>query len=681
MGKYIDYVNIKQGSDSVKRFSNGNTLPLVQVPFGFNAFAPQTDSGSDPWYYHPKSRSFEGIRMTHQPSPWIGEHGAFVMLPQLEKPYAEPDKRWSGIDFSGTELKPHYMRYSLFRSRSTIELTPSCYGAAVRLSFASDLPRYISMLSAKCECGFRLVKEKNMLFGYSTRNDLPSGTADDFKTYFVIKFDDGAVDFENTVVEQGSVYENGAEISGENAGIHIALRPHKTSFTLAASYISEEQALANLNRENITDFDTQKAECEKLWESYLERVKIKTNDEKMMKTFYSCLYRAFLYPHKAYEPDVNGNPVHYAPGHSEPVSGYRYTDNGFWDTYRTVYPFFALAAKDEYKEMLAAYVQDYKDAGWLPCWTALDAKNCMPSTLIDAVFADAAVKGFMDGELLEKAFEGMEKHANNASEYAFYGREGCGEYLKYGYVPRDMYKESVNLTLDAAYGDYCLSVIAEILGKEDKQKKYAERAKNYRNIFDRESGFMRGRDTNGGMADNFDPASWGEEYTEASAWQTTFAVQHDIEGLSELYRGKKGLELKLDEFFLTAPIFRVGGYKQEIHEMTEMCAGHWGLCAISNQPSFHIPYIYAAIGARDKADYWVERLAKEAFSFEDDGFPGDEDNGTMAIWYLFAVLGLYPLCPGKPEYVKTKMLADEAEIMGKRWDNTKFGTFIPYNEI
>ena len=341
-----------------------------------------------------------------------------------------------------------------------------------------------------------------------------------------------------------------------------------------------------------------KEENASLWNSYLSKIEVE-GDEAEMKTFYSCMYRAFLFPHKAYEPDAEGKPVHFAPCDGTVKAGYRYTDNGFWDTYRTVYPFFSIVAPRECAEMLEGFIQDYKDGGWLPCWTAGDAKNCMPSTAMDIVIADAAAKGILSGELLENAFAGMERNANEKSPKLAYGREGVAEYLELNYVPYDKCKESVNLTLDAAYCDYCLAVVADILGYEDKKEKYLARAKNYKNIFDAKTGFMRAKDTLGNFNPDFDPIKWGGDYTEAAAWQTTFAVQHDIEGLAELYGGKEGLLKKLDEFFAAPVDYRVGGYGFEIHEMTEMAACDWGQCAIF-QPA-QLPYsFYVRLPGRER---------------------------------------------------------------------------------
>ena len=678
---YLKYVNVKQGTKSTSRFSNGNTLPLIQRPFGFAAFAPQTDSNRGAWFYHPDDCSFEGIRLTHQPSPWIGDYGSIVIQPQSEQPYMDKNRRWSGFDKEKTILMPHYMKYYLNRPRATIELTPTTYGACIRIEFESDFDNYISVLPVNGVYGFEFDIKADRLYCYTDCVEMKGYDSDKYKEYFIIQFEEGAIRSDKILTEDKNGMKKQLSIEGRDTAIHIAANRKKIVFNVSSSHISYEQALINLkNDSNYTDFNSLKKENERIWNSCISRIKI-NEDEDILKTFYSCMYRVFLFPHKAYELNESGEPIHYAPCDGSVKKGFRYTDNGFWDTYRTIYPLFAIIAKEEYKEMLAGFIQDYQDGGWLPCWTSLDAKNCMPSALIDAVIADAAAKGILSGELLEKAFAGMEKNANEVSPVPAYGRAGCEDYEKLGYVPCDKHRESINLTLDAAYCDYCLSTVADILGYKKKAQKYLARSKNYKNVFDKKSGFMRGRKANGDFRTDFDSTSWGGDYTEAAAWQTTFAVQHDFDGLSKLYGGRKQFLKKLDEFFAAPPVYRVGGYGSEIHEMTEFAAGKWGQCAICNQPSFHIPFIYAYFNETEKTEYWVQRIRNEAFSYSDDGFPGDEDNGTMSAWYIFATIGIYPLCPGKAEYVNFSRKEKELIILDKKIDFCKLGNIVLYGKI
>lgn len=679
--RYLDYVNTKQGSKSVHRYSNGNTLPLVQLPFGMAAFAPQTNDDAR-WYYHPDNRSLEGIRLTHQPSPWIADYGAMVFSLQNKLMGGfDGGKRWSGYRPEEAALTPYYLKTRFLRSRADFELAPSERGANIRVTFDEDGGNYFSVTPVKGMCSYRFDGKTNTL--YASTDMHMSGEAVKFKNYIVLRFPEGSVDAEKTLVSSGNKFRNGTKCRGKKAGIHLALTNKVTDIRLATSYISFEQALLNLETElSGRSLEDTKTFAENTWEEYLSRVKIETKDEKLFKTFYSCMYRAFLYPHKCYEYNKNGKPVHYCPHDGSTRDGVRYTDNGFWDTYRTVYPFFALVAKDELREMLVAFITEYKESGWLPRWLSIGECGCMPSTLVDAVICDGAVKGFIDNGTLELALEGMIKHSVKNSGHKDFGRNGAESYCKLGYVPYEEEKETVNLTLDAAYGDWCIAEIAKILGKSDIEKEYRKRALNYKNLFDPETGFMRAKNRKGEFRPDFTPIGWGRDYTEGSAWQNSFAVPHDIEGLAELYGGKDKLIAKIDELFATPPYYEIVGYGCEIHEITEMAAVDFGQCGMNNQPSFHIPYIYSALGDVEKTTYWVKKICDELFSYEDDGFPGDEDNGTTAIWYIFSVLGLYPFCPGRPEYVKGIKQVDKAFIGDKELDVNKFeGNKIQYKDL
>lgn len=679
---YLNYVNVKQGTDSIRRFSNGNTLPLTQFPFGMAGFAPQTNNSVETWYYHPKDRCIEGIRLTHQPSPWMGEYGAINLLPQIGAPKLHPEQRWTSYRPEEAILEPNYMKIKLLRSRSVFELTPTERGGAIRVSFEGpDEDRFLSVLPVGGECSYHFDAQNHRLEGYTTlhRGD----DAKNFHTYFVIQFSAGDYNVEKTMVTNHEGEHNfGCDVTGENTGIHIALNSNKVEAQLAISYISVKQAIQNMQHEfKTTEFEKLKQQGQDIWESYLGRIEVETDTLDQMKTFYSCLYRMFLFPRKCYEIDGSGKNIHYAPKVGSVRDGLRYTDTGFWDTYRTNFPLLSIIGKEEYSQMLEGFVQDYVDGGWLPRWSSIGEAGCMPSTLIDAVIADAAVKNIVPRALLETALKGMLHHANNESEDKRYGRNGAKAYLKYGYVPNNIEDQSVNLTLDAAYGDFCIAEVAKVLGYTDIEQEYRPRGMNYRNLFDQETGFMRGRNEEGNMAPDFNPLRWGGEYTEGCAWQSSFAVPHDVEGLADLYGGSEKFIKKLDELFTTPPDFYIGGYGGEIHEMSEMAAVDFGQCAISNQPSFHLPYLYAAFQQPEKTNYWVEKICTELISWKDDGFPGDEDNGSMSAWYIFSCLGLYPLCPGKTKYIKSKMLVKKAKINGKEWDNSKFGQWIDHKDI
>ena len=678
--QYLPLVNTKQGSDSVHSFSNGNTLPLTQLPFAMAAFAPQTRS-EDSWFYSPRMRVLEGVRITHQPSPWIADYGTVIFMPQKRRPRYGAECRRSGYRPENAALQPHYMKLEFLKPRAVFELTPTERGAFVELRFDSPEENWLSVLPLKDAFCAEYKPEKNTL--YVTVENCGGENTEGFRMYTVVRFGEGEIDAAGTLVGNDRACCNSCAIRGEGVGMHLKLSGGALHAVLATSYIGFGQAEENLRQETAgRTFAEQKRAGEALWESYLSRVEIEATDERQLRTFYSCLYRAFLYPHKAYERGADGAPVHYSPCDGKTRPGVRYTDNGFWDTYRTCYPFYAIVAREEYREMARGFVNDYLECGWLPRWPSIGERGCMPSTLIDAVLCDAAVKGLMDRRTMEEALAGMLKHANVVAPNDDYGRSGVDRYVDVGYVPIEAHRESVNLTADAAYGDWCIARIAELLGQNALAAEYDVRAKNYAKLFDPETGFMRPRFENGAFRPGFSPIAWGRDYTEGSAWQNSFAVPHDMEGLAALYGGKEKLLEKIDELFATPPVYEIAGYDAEIHEITEMAAADYGQCAISNQPSFHIPYIYAELGEVEKTAYWVERICGEAFSDADDGFPGDEDNGSMALWYVFSCIGIYPFCPGKNEYVRGKKLVRSVKLLGREFDADRYTeAHIPYAEV
>lgn len=663
--KKMELVCVKQGTASTRRFSNGNTLPLTQLPFGMASFAPQTASNRGNWFYHPDDRCLEGIRLTHQPSPWIGDYGGLILMPQSGVPETEPARRWSGSRPEEQVLRPDYLRAGFLRSGAVFELTPVQRGAAFRVRFPEDGRRaYLSVLPVGGDFVCAWDPDRRVLRGSTSH--CPPGRAEGFRMYFVLEV-------------SGEVLP-GESLSG-TGGYHLALAGRELEGRLAISYISPEQAAENLRQELAgRSFDALREQAADRWEEVLSRVEVETGTQEELRTFYSCMYRLFLYPHKCYERTADGEALHFCPRDSSVRKGVRYTDNGFWDTFRTSFPLLTILAPKELPEILEGFLQDYRDGSPLPWWSSMGEAGCMPSSLIDAVIADAAVKGLLPRESLETAFQGMLYHANTAFPERRFGRNGVREYLQYGYVPCDKEPQSVNLTLDAAYGDFCIAQVAHVLGRPEEAE-YRRRAGNYRLLFDPETGFMRARDTGGGFRPGFSPLRWGGEYTEGGAWQSSFFVPHDLEGLAALHGGREALLRKLRQMFDTPPVYEVGEYGTEIHEMTEMAAVDFGQCAISNQPSFHVPYLFAALGSQGETDFWVEKICRELFSSADDGFPGDEDNGSMAAWYLFSCLGLYPLCPGTPVYIKGKKLVRSARIHGVEWDPAGFDRWIPHDAL
>ena len=635
--QYLKYVNTKMGTSSEMKFSRGNTLPLCQMPFGMCAFAPQNPlkAENSEWFFHPDNDQIEGVRLTHQPSPWIGDYGTLLFAPTIEG-------KSSSYNKDSAVFAPDYINVYFEDAKCNLEIAPTERGGAIRVELEGE-NGYFSLRGALGKTTFELDKKRKLIFGANDYHQ--KDEAKDFKMFFAVSLD--SVDFDGSIIEENE--------------LKIKINSKKAEGRVGISYISYEMARMSLNREiGEKSFDLVREKARSEWERRLASIEIESDNEKQLKIFYSCMYRAFLFPHKAYEIDENGEFVHYSPATGGCHKGKRYTDNGFWDTYRTSFPFFALVAQEEYCEMLEGFASDYEEGGYLPRWSAMGEVGCMPSTLIDGVIAEAVVRGIGDKELHKRLLRGMIHHSNVLSANPKYGRNYIDKHLKYGYVPYDFADESINLSLDFAYGDWCIGVVAKSLGEESLAREYFERSLWYRALFDKSTGFFRAKASNGEWRGDFDPFVWGYDYTESSAWQNVFGAPHALDDIASMLGGREGAIAKIDEIFATPPTFKHGRYGCEIHEMTEMAVQDLGQCAISNQPSFSIPFLYAYYGDKKKSDKVIKKIVKECFT--PDSYPGDEDNGSMSAWYIFATLGFFPICPGKKEYVETTPLVKGYKI-------------------
>jgi predicted alpha-1,2-mannosidase len=648
----LQYVNPLQGTDSYYHYSNGNTLPYVTLPFGMASWSPQTNEEGGGWYFHPSHRHLQGIRLTHQPSPWIGDYGNMVIMPQTGKLCLKTADRASSFKSKDLIIKPDYLAVTLLRDQTTLELTPTLRCAYLRILFSRKDNSRLILSSFDGETSIMFDYINRRVTGYTRANK--GGVPNNFAMYFVFQFDCN-IDMQHSGIYNKSFEIVGNEAStGDKLGAFVGLSPEDegvVTVRIATSFISLDQAQRNLDNEiGEGSFDTVRKEASKIWEKILSTIQIESDEERQRCTFYSCFYRTCLFPRIMYEYNELGKQIHYSPFSGKIHSGPMYADNGFWDTYKTVYPLYSILFPSLLNEMLEAWTNAYKEGGWMPRWVSPGERNSMPGTLIDAVFADAYVKGVRNYDV-ETAYEGLLKHATQVSQNSFYGRKGLEYYDKLGYIPCDVQEESVSNTLDYVYGDFCISQIAKDLGTNEEYQFLRNRADNYKKLYNKESGFMQGKKEDGTWKSPFNPFEWGNEFCEGSAWQCGWAVQHDLRGLSDLVGGKEEFKNRLTELMNMPPVFSIGSYPCEIHEMSEMAATDLGQFAISNQPSFHIPYMFAAIGCPELTQYWVRKTLEENYSHEIDGLPGDEDNGSLCSWYLFGAMGIYPLCPGTSEYV------------------------------
>lgn len=644
---WLRYVNLLQGTDSHHGFSTGNTLPLVARPFGMNHWSAQTDGGSN-WFFSPHHRKLQGIRCTHQPSPWIGDYGHFTVMANTgAERHLSAWRR--GRAYRG-QFHPHYFRAELLNDGTVIEMSPTERGAIFRFQFPTGGGRVVfEPCAGNSKLEFR---DATTVVGSVDGNSggVPAG----FAHYFVAVFDDPATE---TLAFRGDNIVT--ETEGEQVGF-VATFPANVTLRIATSFISIEQAFLNLEREippSPKAFEATFEAGEKVWEAALGRIEVASEDETKLRTFYSCLYRTQLFPRMWHETDAAGTLHHRSPYSGKVHDGPLYTDNGFWDTYRTVYPLFSLLMPDRLSEILEGWTNAYKEGGWFPQWASPGYRACMVGTHIDAVMADGVARG-ITGFDVKSALEGMLKHAHQVGDAdGAWGRIGIEDYEKLGYVST-AHHESVARSLDYAYDDWCIQQVAKHQGVDAEE--IAKRTSNYRHLYDPSVDFMRAKQPDGKWQEPWDEFHWGNPYVEGGPWQSSFAVQHDVAGLARLMGGEANFVEKLDRLLAIPPYFTTGAYGQEIHEMTEMAVANFGQYAHSNQPVHHILYLFAAVGRPWRTQKEVRRVMAELYS--PTHLPGDEDNGEMCAWYILSALGIFPLTPGHPTWTLGSPLFAKATL-------------------
>jgi predicted alpha-1,2-mannosidase len=363
------------------------------------------------------------------------------------------------------------------------------------------------------------------------------------------------------------------------------------------------------------------------------------------------MYRVGLFPTAMHEPDAQGHLHHYSPYDGRVHPGKAYTNNGFWDTHRTVYPLLAGLDPQGFGEIVDGLLAAYREGGWLPKWTSPGYRDCMVGTHVDAVIAEAFAHD-IPGFDRHEAYAAIRQHAFTPGDPGGrWGRVGLEPYEQLGYVD-DRIPHSVCRTLDFAYCDWCIAQVAARLGHDDDARTLTRRSRRYRHLWDPGVGFMRPRRADGTWAEPWDEFAWAPAYIEGGPWQHSWAVPHDLDGLAGLIGGRDALADKLERLFETPPRFGVGGYPEEIHEMTEMALARdrdgrsFGQYAHSNQPSHAVLWQLHELGRHAFADAQITRVCRDLYTPDD--LPGDEDNGQMSAWYLLTTLGRRRPCPGRP---------------------------------
>lgn len=653
----LDDVNILMGTDSTFDLSHGNTLPLVARPFGMAHWSMQT-AAEGGWFFHPANPKLQGIRLTHQPSPWIADYGAFTLMPQAG-PCALPAKmRASSYRRAESVLRPDFLKLRFLRGNIGMEMTPTERGALFVFQFSGEGTNRLILEPEKGESSATVLPVDRRLVGFTRGRCCPM--PDNFACHYVLEFSQPIVNAGTMVAGKPP---GGLRAEGERAGAWVEFPDGAITVEarVATSFLSVEQARVTLSRELAgRGLPELRAAAETAWREVLGRVEIETCNGEWRRTFASCLWRCFLFPRVFHEVDATGATVHYGPGDGKQHPGPLYCDTGFWDTYRTQFPLLNLLDRRRSGEMLEGFLNHFRAGGWLPQWSAPGYLSAMIGTHSESVFTHALECG-ITGFDAETAWRALWRNCMEPPDRAGVGRAGLAAYLELGYCPADTVAEATSRTLDYAYNDFCAGRVAARLGHRREAELLARRAQNYRKVFDPSVNFMRGRNRDGSWA-TFHPFAWGGPYVEGGPWQSTWAVPHDPDELIALMGGRARFLAKLDEMLATPPRFLTGTYVQEIHEMTEMALADFGQYAHSNQPVHHVLWFYTLAGAPEKNRHWVRRVLTELYHPTERGFCGDEDNGEMSAWYVLAALGLFPFCPGNGRLVTGGMLFDRAMI-------------------
>lgn len=649
---YTQYVSPLVGTLSSYELSTGNTYPAIARPWGMNFWTPQTGKMGDGWQYVYTANKIRGFKQTHQPSPWINDYGQFSIMPVVGKPEFNEDKRASWFSHKSETALPYYYKVYLAEHDVTTEYTPTDRAVMFRFTFPKNDHSYIVVDAFDKGSYIKILPQQNRIIGYTTRNS--GGVPDNFKNYFVIEFDKPFT-YEASV-SNGILQENVNEQTADHAGAVIGFKTHKGEIVharVASSFISFEQADRNLNELGNDHFDELVQKGKEAWNEVLGKIEVDGGNLDQYRTFYSCLYRSLLFPRAFYEIDAVGNPVHYSPYNGQVLPGYMFTDTGFWDTFRSLFPFLNLMYPSENKKIQEGLINAYKESGFFPEWASPGHRDCMIGNNSASVLVDAYMKGVKVDDL-NTLYEGLINGTQHVHpKISSTGRLGYEYYNKLGYVPYDVkINENAARTLEYAYDDWCIYQMAKALNRPKKEQElFARRAMNYKNVFDKESRLMRGRNKDGQFQTPFSPLKWGDAFTEGNSWHYSWSVFHDPQGLIDLMGGKKDFVEMLDSVFIVPPAFDDSYYGQVIHEIREMTVMNMGNYAHGNQPIQHMIYMYNYAGEPWKAQYWVRQTMNRMYTSGPDGYCGDEDNGQTSAWYVFSALGFYPVCPGTDEYV------------------------------
>ena len=647
-----DYVSTLVGTLSEHSFSTGNTYPATALPWGMNFWTPVTGKMGDGWAYRYDAHWIRGFKQTHQPSPWINDYGQFAVMPVRNSQRVSQDQRASWFSHKSETARPYYYQVYLADHDINVEMAPTERAVSMLFTYPESATSGIIIDAYDGGSYIKVLPQENAVVGYTTKNS--GGVPENFRNWFVVKFDKPIEDY--TVYAGPDQAVEGDSHEGPHALASVkfsTVRGEQVNMKAASSFISLEQAWLNFREVDGKTFAQVKQAAKDRWNEVLGRIQVGGGTEEQYRTFYSCLYRSTLFPRKFYEIDAQGKPVHYSPYNGQVCDGYLYTDTGFWDTFRALFPLLNLVYPSVNREIQQGLADIARENDFLPEWASPGHRDCMVGNNSASVVADAILKGVTPEEDWQVLYDCIVHGTENVHpQVSSSGRIGHEYYNTIGYIPYNVgINENVARTLEYAYDDWCILQLARKMGRpEHELRKWESRSGNWRNVFDPSHNLMRGRNVDGTFQEPFSPYKWGGAFTEGNSWHYTWSVFHDVDGLMEAMGGKESFAQMLDSVFVVPPIFDASYYGYRIHEITEMQVADMGNYAHGNQPAQHMIYLYNWAGQPWKTQKHVREVMDRLYSAAPDGYCGDEDNGQTSAWYVFSALGFYPVCPCSDEY-------------------------------
>jgi len=639
--KLVDFVNPFIGTGG-----HGHTYPGASLPFGMVQVGP--DNGTEGWDwssgYNYADTTIAGFSHTHLSGTGIGDLCDISVLPMVGTPGT--GKVSSSFSHNEERAAPGFYGVRLRNFSIYAEMTASLRCALHRYAFPAS-----TNASIRFDLGFAINTDKTTESYWRKVDDstfvgyrFSTGWAKTQKVYFAVRL---SKPVKSTTVFVDKKQQDMTENTGKDILAYLNFDTkagEAITMKVGISFADIEGAVESLNEIRTWDFNLAKKAASDLWERELRKVQINTADKKVKEIFYTALYHTYLAP--TIFSDRYGN---YKGVKGEVYNGKMVLSvNSLWDTFRAANPLLTITQTEMIPSLVNSFLAFYDQYGYLPVWDLhFNETNTMTGYHAVPVVSDAILKNIR-GFDYEKAYKAMKRSAMQ-------NIRGTETYRNFGFIPADKMGESVTMTQEYAFDDWCIYQVAKKLKKYEDTASFAKRAGFWKNVFDESSGFFRGKNTDGRFVRPFDPYASGGAYTEGNAWQHGFFVPHDIEGLRRSFNSPNGLETKLDSLFI-APSKQTGNTPPDV-------SGLLGQYAHGNEPSHHIAYIYAFLEKQWKSAEKVRQIADKFYNNTPDGLSGNEDCGQMSAWYVFSALGFYPANPASGEYVFGSPLVDQFIIL------------------